>query len=304
MIAVYQNYIDFASTVQSTVITNVDVCDIITTELATMETNQSKSCKVHIADVIFYKKGILVLAGIAKKDNKNLTFALAHLTPQSVASKTANSFTVLSLSEQHNIPVPTSNRKLPKIKLYVPIPNNYIIVFPHFVVSMENIFTKKSDIILDISKFSEQLLGSACINEYCQVIMKKSGICNVRHLPKGFDIAFWQKFKNDLQKDEEDISVLHTRIKRCFEYFASKNLAEAKSFFKKHLEEVSGTDEFGAIIVQMTRNGLDRTPPNDYRWHRDTQRRSRDPKNKKGTLILGQVEDKKAFYKMIIMFLR
>jgi len=308
LIAVYQNFIDFNSISQSSIVQNVDISDLVLTELANLNTEKEslsslkKNTKVYIVDVIFYKKGVVVLAAIAKKSMKHLIFALAHLTVESISSKTANWFNCLSIPEQYRTPIPQSGAPLPKIKLYTPVPGSFILVFPNFVISMENVFTKETDMVLDISKFTEQLLGSACINQFCQVIMRKSGICNVRHLPKGFDLTFWHKFKSEFEIEEPESSLL-AKIKKGFSLFASKNLVEAKNYFHQNLEQISSTEEFATTILQMTKNILDRAPPNDHRWNKENGQKN-ETSVKKGTLIQGQIEDKMANYKMIVMFLR
>lgn len=114
-------------------------------------------------------------------------------------------------------------------------------------------------------------MGSACVNQFCQVILRKSGICDVRHLPSGFEINFWQKYEQQVE-DFEMESPNFDMVKKVFVLFASKNLPEARSKFAKMMKTFNDNNSLAELIIVMTKNILDRIPPNDSRWHENTRR--------------------------------
>uniref|UniRef100_A0AC35F1W0 Nucleoporin Nup133/Nup155-like C-terminal domain-containing protein n=1 Tax=Panagrolaimus sp. PS1159 TaxID=55785 RepID=A0AC35F1W0_9BILA len=306
LVAIYQTSIEICSAKKANVVKTIDARDyILRSYLKTAketDVDPKRLPNIYIADVIHYNNGLLLLIAVSKHRVPTLSFALVHLTEQSVNDNAANFVTLVGLPPQHRLPVPHSDQPLPKINLYTPTSTNFIIVFPTMVVSLENV-DADAESLCDITKFKEPLLGSACVNQFCQVILRKNGICDVRHLPAGFEINFWQKYKEQIESIDTDTNSHFEMVRKVFMLFASKNLPEARSKFLQMIKTFGDYSELAEFIVLMTKGLLDRIPPNDSRWKESSNQRTRST-TVRSVSITSQLEDKAAHYKMITMFLR
>uniref|UniRef100_A0A914ZFZ9 Uncharacterized protein n=1 Tax=Panagrolaimus superbus TaxID=310955 RepID=A0A914ZFZ9_9BILA len=292
LVAVYLNEIEICSVKKANVVKSIDARDYILRSYLKTANEKIPDPKrlpnIYIADVIQYNNGLLMLIAVAKQRATTLSFGLIHLTEESINDNSANFVTLVGISEQYRLPVPQVDQPLPKINLYTPTPTNFIIVFPTMVVSLENVDVG-AESLCDITKFKEQLLGSACVNQFCQVILRKNGICDVRHLPSGFEINFWQKYKSQMESIDAESNSHFAMLKKVFMLFASKNLPEARSKFAQMIKSFGDYNELAEFIVLMTKGLLDRIPPTS---------------SVRSISIASQLEDKVAHYKMVTMFLR
>uniref|UniRef100_A0A7E4ZXC3 Nucleoporin_C domain-containing protein n=1 Tax=Panagrellus redivivus TaxID=6233 RepID=A0A7E4ZXC3_PANRE len=319
VVTFYQSTIEFYSTKRNVVTETIDVTDYILRDLLETEASLNPSeaglsfdrlsetskiirrkRSVYIADAIRHNGGLLLLVAAAKPERRNLTFALVHLTPASVTAKSTNWIDMLVLPEQYGIPETTQLRA----SLYTPSPGNFVIVFPTMVVSLENIESTTGSRICDISKFTDQLIGSACVGTFVQVIMKRSGICNVRHLPRGFDTTFWQKFGSQFDAVFPNPKTAAEAVAKVFTLFASKNLPEARAAYVNLKNRFPDDTVIAETVVALTKKMLDAKPSTDPRWNQDAPIPPTGAETSRSTSVMTHVDDKLAYYKMIIMFLR
>lgn len=110
LVAVYQTTIEICSTKKANVVKNIDARDYILrsfleAQCSSIPMDSRRTPTIYIADVIQHLNGFLVLFGVAKHNEKFLSFGLAYLTEESIHRNHVKFVTVVTISEQHKLPV-------------------------------------------------------------------------------------------------------------------------------------------------------------------------------------------------------
>lgn len=102
-------------------------------------------------------------------------------------------------------------------------------------------------------------------NNLCHLILKDTGICALRRLPRLFDLSFWKKYRTHLQRPSGDfLGRDFEHLQQAFFSFCSKNLDKAAL----QSEKFATFNElvFSNVVVQVLKRFLDGPPANDTRW--------------------------------------
>uniref|UniRef100_A0A7E4UQ45 Nucleoporin_C domain-containing protein n=1 Tax=Panagrellus redivivus TaxID=6233 RepID=A0A7E4UQ45_PANRE len=317
VVAVFKSTIEFYSTRRNVVTDKVDLTDYILQDIFEAEVsfnspesfakineawnNVSSNRSIYIVDAISSDGGLLLLVAAEKPDQRNLTFALVFLTAKSVTAKKSSWAYIVDLPQQYCVGKTTQFHA----SLYTPTPWNFVIVFPTMVVYLEYIDgTNTISRICYYSTFTDELIGTACVGTYVQIIMKRRGICNVRHLPRGFDTRFWLKYGSRFDAVSKNPTNATEAIAYIFTLFAMKSLPEARFAYTDLAKAFPDKSMLVEIIVSMTKNMLNGKPSIDPRWNQNPPDSPARVKFSSAMSVMTHVNDKLSFYKMIVMFVR
>lgn len=102
-------------------------------------------------------------------------------------------------------------------------------------------------------------------NGLCHLILKETGICALRRLPRLFDLSFWKKYRLHLQKPSGDfLGRDFEHLQQAFFTFCSKDLDKAGIQTEKFASFNELT--FSNIVVLFLKRFLNAAPVNDSRW--------------------------------------
>lgn len=102
-------------------------------------------------------------------------------------------------------------------------------------------------------------------NNLCHLILKNSGICALRRLPRLFDLSFWKKYRQHLDTSSGDyLGRDFEHLRSAFFTFCSKDLDKAAIQCEKFatFSELN----FSNVVVQFLKRFLNGAPSNDNRW--------------------------------------
>ena len=123
---------------------------------------------------------------------------------------------------------------------------------------------------------------------------------NYQYYFRHFDLTFWKKNKKNLSIIYgEFLGRDNDHLRDAFFTFVSKDLEKAREKIPQ-LKKLSDQN-FASICHQFALQFLDHEPANDPRWNPDLGQLSYE--SNKAIIILSQLKDKLAFYKMLYLFL-
>ncbi|KAH7717352.1 CRE-NPP-15 protein [Aphelenchoides avenae] len=302
ILAIYPRLIRVYSVHTSSLLFDLPLTDMATAQLSKKLDVSKRHLHVWIVDALPLDRGLISLMAVGNTQTDELTFYLGYNRPNRDPSTTRefDSLVRIVLPERSRYRVPDDFAALPKAVLQIPTENECMIVSSQFVILARNPTSPDADtIVLQDIDANDTLLGTASFDGVCHLILMTSGICALRRLPKHFILSFWKSYHTGLQHTGqffgEDLEI----VWQAFLAFCRKDLGGAS----ETLERLDGSGLVESVI-SLAKFFLDRTPPNDNRWGGEKAvRRSTDRVNR-SVLILTQLNDKLAHYRMLVLFLR
>ncbi|KAI1730644.1 nuclear pore complex protein 15 [Ditylenchus destructor] len=261
---------------------------------------------VTILDAQVYHKGLLMLIAAVNTNTERLDAQTVDIFLGLLRDK-IDSFDFLIPIILPDSKANLDSRKLSKCKLFIPHPKECAILLPSSLLLIKNPNSDNADVAF-LEKIDDELLGAASVNGSCHVVLRDTGVCVLRRLPKSFDLSFWKKYGPGLVDiPEEDF--VDNQLKKAFVVFCSKDLVESQSFVNELLRK--SDVNYSELAIDFLKFLVDRQPMNDPRWtperlsHIDQKAWLREQSPSKNLmLIIDQLEDKLNHYKMFNLFLQ
>uniref|UniRef100_A0A915ELW5 Nucleoporin Nup133/Nup155-like C-terminal domain-containing protein n=1 Tax=Ditylenchus dipsaci TaxID=166011 RepID=A0A915ELW5_9BILA len=258
--------------------------------------------EITILDVAVYCKGILVLIAAVKHGQVELF--LGYLEDKREPSSIFEVLVPILLPESM---AELDSRKLSKCQILVPNSYECVVVLPKSLILIRHPTTQNVHAAI-LENIDDVLLGASCVNGLCHVVLKESGVCALRRLPKAFDLSFWERYGDGLESlISEPFS--DDLFKQAFAVFCSKDLADSQDMVNELLKK---TDiNYSELAVELIKYFSDRIPLDDPRWSSEglflkDQRPwlEEHSKSKNLPLIVEHLDDKLSHYRMFVLFLQ
>ena len=109
---------------------------------------------------------------------------------------------------------------------------------------------------------------AAALNGLCHLMLKETGICALRRLPRAFDLSFWTKYGAYLQRPTGDyLGRDYEQLQSAFFTFCAKNLAKSATKAKSCLALTDA--QFSTVALKFVSRLINGTL-DDRRWLSDS----------------------------------
>uniref|UniRef100_A0A1I7RQW8 Nuclear pore complex protein Nup133 n=1 Tax=Bursaphelenchus xylophilus TaxID=6326 RepID=A0A1I7RQW8_BURXY len=297
LMVIFHKVIRFYSVSQSSHLFAIETHDLVVRALEKLG-KLTDNLKHYLLDAVPYNSGFLVLISVNSLKHDCLDFYLGYVNGDTSKTRQFIAFNQLSIPIRYRMQAPIHTVSLPVVRLHTPEQKECIVVFNKFIVHIDNPEGDADSRVLE--SVEERVIGSETIDGLCHIVLKDSGVCALRKLPRDFDLLFYKRTKKALQIIYEDfMGKDFSQLKSAFLIFASKDLYETEQLFGplKDLED----EAIASLVLQFVFKFVDHEPINDPRWRGETGlvHFEQNP----AVVILSQLNGKLAFFKMFFLFL-
>ncbi|CAD5229053.1 unnamed protein product [Bursaphelenchus okinawaensis] len=299
LMVVFHRVIRFYSVAQSTHLFAIETHELISRAFEKQGLN-SENVKHHLLDTVPYEGGFLVLVAINNVTYDCLDFYLGYITSETKRTKEFVALNKLNIPNRYSIQIPLHSVALPTVRLHTPESSECVIVFNRFISVVKD--PKEEDAENVVTEgIDERIVGSETMDNLCHIVLKDSGVCALRKLPRNFDLMFYRRAKKSMDVIFEDfMGTDFTQLRQSFVAFASKDLYEAEQLFCKLRELEDGA--FGSLVLKFALKFIDHEPINDPKWKGESGAYQYEQNS--AVVIMSQLNMKLSFFNMLFLFLK